>query len=64
LNEVTTIKLWQIKCRFCGQKMTHPDRKELKRIYANHIDNCEVLKCVCIAKDIEFPIKQGVDYAR
>jgi len=55
-----SITAYQAKCEFCGEKFTEfePHIAENKRNY--HIDNdCRVLECLCIAKDIKYPIISG-----
>ena len=53
-----TITAYQAKCEFCGQLFTElkPHLAEDKR-NVHMYNNCQFLKCLCIVKDIEYPIK-------
>lgn len=53
-----TITVYQSKCEFCGQKFTElkPHLAEVKR-NSHMYNDCPVLRCLSIIKDIEYPIK-------
>ena len=57
-DTVIEITLWEVKCQFCGQKFAGRVKGKAKQALCNHINNdCKVLSCLCIVKDIEYPLK-------
>ena len=52
-----TVNAYMAKCEFCGDEFIgfKPKEAELKR-NSHMYNDCQVLKCVCIAKDIDYPI--------
>lgn len=64
-DKVIEIKLWQTKCQFCGQKFASEEREKVRQALCDHINNnCKVLSCLCIVKDIEYPLRDKMAEAK
>ena len=57
-KERVEIRLWATECQFCNQQFAKKDKGKVAQALIDHIDNgCQVLKCLCIIKDIPYPLR-------